>query len=175
MTKSALRNVVLSSVMGALALVLPMAFHAVGLGSRFLPLLQPLLILGFLVSPGWAVATAVAMPWVSALSTGMPPIYPPVAAVLAVEGAVLAGVASLIYRSGNGPFWPALICAVVAGRATGVAASFILARWFDLPAAFASVAVLIQGLPGTALMLAAAPAVVFWTRRRDGPLFGDPQ
>lgn len=175
MTKSALRNVVLSSIMGALALALPMAFHAVGLGSRFLALLQPLLILGFLVSPGWAVATAAAMPWVSALSTGMPPIYPPVAAVLSIEGTVLAGVASLIYRRGNGPFWPALICAVVAGRAAGVAASFILARWFDLPAAFASVAVLIQGLPGTALMLAAAPAVVFWTRRRGGPLFGDQQ
>jgi hypothetical protein len=173
MTKAALRDIVLSAVMGALALALPAAFHAVGLGSRFLPLLQPLLLLGFLVSPGWAIATGALMPWVSALATGMPPLYPPVAAVLSVEGAVLAGVASLVYRRGKGRLWPALICAVIAGRAAGVALSYLLARWFDLPAAFASLAVLLQGLPGTILMFAAAPAVVYWTRRRGGPLFSE--
>ncbi len=172
MNKSTLRDVVLSAAMGALSLALPAAFHAVGLGSRFLPLLQPLLVLGFLVSPGWAVATGALMPWVSALLTGMPPLYPPVAAVLSIEGAVIGGVAAAIYRRGRGPLWPALLLAIIASRAAGVASSYALAGWFGLPAAFASLASLVQGLPGVALMLVAAPAVVVWARRREGPLFG---
>ncbi len=172
MNKSTLRDVVISAAMGALSLALPAAFHAVGLGSRFLPLLQPLLILGFLVSPAWALATGALMPWVSALLTGMPPLYPPVAAVLSIEGAIIGGVAAAIYRRGRRPLWPALLLAILAGRAAGMASSYALARWFGLPAAFASLASLVQGLPGVALMLVAAPAVVIWARRREGPLFG---
>jgi len=172
MTKATLRNAVLSSALGALALVLPMAFHAVGLGSRFLPLLQPLLVLGFLVSPGWAVATGAAVPWVSAFMTGMPPVYPPVAAVLSVEGAAAGGLAALIYRQGRGPLWAALVAAVAASRLAGFALSYALAAAFGLPASFASLAMLIQSLPGAALMLAVAPAVALWARRRGGPLFG---
>jgi hypothetical protein len=175
MTKATLRDVVLSAAMGALALALPAAFHVVGLGNRFLPLLQPLLILGLLASPGWAIATGALMPLVSALAVGMPPLYPPVAAVLSVEGAVLAGVASLIHRNGKGAFWPALIGGVIASRAAGFLCSYALARAFGLPAAFASAATLVQGLPGVALMLVAAPPVIYWTRRRGGPLFGDQQ
>lgn len=172
MTKATLRNVVLSAAMGALALALPMAFHAAGLGSRFLPLLQPLLILGFLVTPRWAFATGALMPWISALMTGMPPIYPPVAAVLSVEGAMVAGVAALIYRRGRGSLWIALLASVAASRLSGFALSYLLASAFDLPPAFASLAMLVQSLPGVALMLTVAPAVVLWTRRRGGPLFG---
>lgn len=158
--------------MGALALVLPMAFHAVGLGSRFLPLLQPLLVLGFLVSPGWATATAALIPWVSSLLTGMPPLYPPVAAILSVEAAVAAGLAAVIYRQGRGSLWGALAAAVTASKLAGFGLSYILATAFDLPAAFASAAMLVQGLPGVALMLAVAPAAALWARRRGGPLFG---
>jgi hypothetical protein len=158
--------------MGALALVLPMAFHATGLGNRFLPLLQPLLILGFLASPRWAFCTGGLIPWVSALITGMPTLYPPVAAVLSVEGAVASGVAALIYRRGRGSIWIALIAAVTAGRISGFVLSYLLASAFHLPPAFASLAMLVQGLPGVALMLVAAPAVAMWARHRGGPLFG---
>lgn len=172
MTKPGLRNVVLSAAMGALALVLPMAFHSVGLGSRFLPLLQPLLILGLLVPPGWAMATAALIPWVSSLMTGMPPLYPPVAAVLSVEAAVAAGAAALIYRQGRGPLWAAVIAAVAASRLAGLGLSYALASAFHLPPAFASLAMLGQSLPGVALMLVVAPAVALWARRRGGPLFG---
>lgn len=171
MTKTTLRNAVLSAAMGALALVLPMAFHAVGLGSRFLPLLQPLLILGLLVSPGWAVSTAALMPWVSSLMTGMPPLYPPVAAVLSVEAGVSAGLAAAIYRQGRGPLWIAVMAAVAASRLAGFGLSYVLASAVNLPPAFASAAMLVQSLPGVALMLAAAPAAATWARRRGGPLF----
>ncbi len=48
-----LRWMVLNAVIMALGLTLPMVFHAVGLGSRFLPMLLPLLLNGFLSPLGW--------------------------------------------------------------------------------------------------------------------------
>ena len=81
----------------ALGLTLPVVFHAVGLGSKFLPMLLPLLLNGFLSPLGWALFTGAVTPLTSALVTGMPPLYPPVAAVMSVECMVLAGVARLVY------------------------------------------------------------------------------
>lgn len=151
---------VTSAVMAALALVLPVAFHAVGLGSKFLPMLLPLLVNAFLVPWRWAVATGAAVPWISALATGMPPLYPPVAAALSVECAVMAAVAALIYRCGRRGLWAALIPAVLAARLTSFGMTFLLARLFGLPAALASVARLLEGLPGVALQLAVVPLVL---------------
>lgn len=146
--------------MAALALVLPVAFHAVGLGSKFLPMLLPLLLNAFLVPWRWAVGTGAVVPWISALATGMPPIYPPVAAVMSAESAVMAAVAALIYRRGRRGVWTALIPAILAGRLTSFGATFLLARLFGLPAALASVARLLEGLPGVALQLAVVPLVL---------------
>ena len=152
---------VVSAVMAALALVLPVAFHAVGLGSKFLPMLLPLLLNGFLVPWGWAVGTGLMVPWISALATGMPPLYPPVAAVMSVEGAVLGGIAALIYGRGRRSVWLALIPAVLA---------WALAQAFGLPAALASVAKALEGLPGVALQLAVIPVVLRALSRRRSVL-----
>lgn len=151
---------VISAVMAALALVLPVAFHAVGLGSKFLPMLLPLLLNAFLVAWRWAVGTAAAVPWISALATGMPPLYPPVAAVMSVEGAVTAATAAAIYGRGRRSVWAALIPAILVGRLTSFALTFLLARVFGLPAALASAARLVEGLPGVALQLAVIPLVL---------------
>jgi hypothetical protein len=43
MKRSTLRSMIVSAMMTALAITLPMAFHAVGLGSKFLPMSLPLL------------------------------------------------------------------------------------------------------------------------------------
>jgi hypothetical protein len=171
--RGGLRPLVLSAAMGALALVLPLAFHAVGLGSEFLPMLLPLLVAGFLLPPGWALATGLAIPWVSALATGMPPLHPPIVLLVSVEGAVLGVVASLIDRRGRGPFWVALVAAVIAGRAVMFALAWTLARWYALPPLFATAALLVQGIPGVVLQLVVTPVVVKTLRKRGGVLFGD--
>jgi uncharacterized membrane protein YuzA (DUF378 family) len=160
MANSKLRAMVISAAMAALALVLPVVFHMVGMGSKFLPMLLPLLLNGFLVPLPWAVLTGALVPLISSLTTGMPPLYPPVAAEMALEGAVLGGVASAIFRGKLGRLWLALIGAIVAGRLTGFAAAWVLARIFGLPAAFASIAMLVQGLPGVVLQLAVVPLAV---------------
>ena len=151
---------IISAVMAALGLVLPVAFHAVGLGNHFLPMLLPLLLNGFLVSLPWAALTGAVVPVISSLATGMPPMYPPVAAQMSLEGVVLGGVAAAIYRSQPRRLWPALLSAVLLGRLSALAAAWFLARLFGLPAAFVSAAMLVRGLPGVALQMAVVPLVV---------------
>jgi len=155
-----LRLLILNALVTALALVLPAAFHLVGLGSRFLPLLLPLLVNGFLSPVRWALLTGALAPLASAVATGMPPLYPPLALVLSAEGMVLSGVAAALYRACGRRVWPALIVAVVCGRATAFMLSWLLAKPFGLPPAMAGAALLVQGLPGVALQLAVVPLVV---------------
>jgi hypothetical protein len=169
----ALRSMVISAAMAALALTMPLAFHAAGLGSQFLPMLLPLLINGFLSTPAWAALTGLLVPPISALATGMPPLYPPVAAVVAAEGATLGGVAALVWRLTRPRVWPALLTAVACGRALAVALTWTLAQAFELPGGVAGWAVIVHGLPGTALQLVVTPLVVRFAMRRGGPLFGD--
>ena len=168
-----LKAIVISAVMAALALTLPVAFHAVGMGSRFLPMLLPLLLNGFLVPFPWAVGVAFLVPWISALATGMPPLYPPVAAVVSAEGVALAGVASLLYRRGRKNVWSALIPAVIAGRCTALLAMWILAKAFALPPALSAVASVLEGLPGVVLQLAVVPPVLHALSKRRSLLLDD--
>jgi hypothetical protein len=161
---------VISAAMGALALALPVVFHAVGLGSRFLPMLLPLLVNGYLSRWPWAVGTGLVIPWISAFATGMPPLYPPIAAIMSAEGAVLAGAAVLTARL---PLLFSVALSVAAGRATALAGAYAAAAWLDLPPGFASLAILVQGLPGVVLQLGVTPLAVAALRRRRGLLLDE--
>ena len=50
-----------------------------------MPMFYPLALAGFLVAPPLAMITGVAAPLVSALLTGMPPFYPPIAFIMMAE------------------------------------------------------------------------------------------
>jgi hypothetical protein len=168
-----LRAIVISAAMAALALVLPVVFHATGLGSKFLPMLLPLLLNGFLVPFRWAVGTGLAVPLISALAMGMPPLYPPAAFVLAVEGALLGGVASALYRRGRGSAWPPLVAAIAVGRLSTFALTWAAAQALGLPAVVSASAMIVQGLPGVALQLVVVPLALRGLGRPDGILFSD--
>lgn len=161
----------MSAIMAAMALVLPFAFHAVGLGSKFLPMLLPLLLNGFLVPAPWAILTGALVPLLSSVTTGMPPLFPPVAAGMSLEGAVLGGVSAAIYRGRGSRLWLALVAAVVLGRAASFGSNWLLAELLDLPPRMTAAAALIQGLPGVLLQLAVVPLVVRQAARRRGILF----
>jgi hypothetical protein len=169
-TPADLRSMVMSAAMGALALALPVAFHAVGLGSRFLPMLLPLLVNGYLSRWGWAAATAALIPWVSALATGMPPLYPPVAAIMSAEGVALATAAAATRKL---PLMASVAIAVACGRAAALGGAWLAAKWLGLPPGFASLAMLAQGLPGVVLQLVVTPLAVAALRRRGGVLLDE--
>ena len=168
---STLRSMIISATMAAMGLVLPMAFHAVGLGSKFLPMLLPLLLNGFFVPLPWAVATGAIVPLLSAFTTGMPPLYPPIAFTMALECAVLGGSAAGIYRGRPGRLWYALIIAILLGRTTSVASTWAMAELLHLPRRLTIAASLLQGLPGILLQLVVVPLVVRQASRRHGVLF----
>lgn len=164
---------IVSSLMAALGLTLPPIFHMTGLGNRFLPMLLPILLNGFLSRPSWAILTGAFVPLASGLLTGMPPLYPPVVVIMSIEGAALAGAAAGFYRLGKGRVWPALTGAILVDRTLSVALTWLMSGHFGLPAGFVSAAVFIQGLPGVALQLAVIPPVLRSIRARKGILFRD--
>jgi hypothetical protein len=162
---------VISASMAAMGLVLPIAFHAVGLGNKFSPMLLPLLLNGFLVPLPWAIAIGALTPLLSAVTTGMPTLFPPVAFSMSLECAVLCGTAAAIYRGRPSRLWYALITAILLGKATSLGATWLLAHLLHLPARIVTAAALVQGLPGVLLQLVVVPLVARQTRRRRGPLF----
>jgi hypothetical protein len=144
----------------ALGVVLPAAFHALGLGKALLPMFWPVAAAGFLLPPGPALFTAVLTPLLSFILTGMPPISPPVLQVMAVELACLVAAAALLMRFTRwGLFW-ILLASLAVSRAALLFSSRMLAPFFGLPAKWVSLASVLNSLPGIGVMLALIPAVV---------------
>ncbi len=158
----AARDVTLAGLFGALAMALPLAFHAVpGAGPIWQPMYLPLLALGLLVSWETALVAGALVPMVSALVTGMPPLVPPVALLMAAELAALAGGASLARRLGLG-LWPATLVGQVAARLAGVVALVTIGRALGIERGVWEYAVLSLAVawPGLLLQWLVVPSVV---------------
>ena len=166
-----LRGMVTSAAMAALGIILPMVFHAVGLGSKFMPMVLVLLLNGFLSPLPWAMLTGAVVPIASGLMTGMPPLYPPYCLAMSGEMALASGLAALVYRATQRRIWPALLATVIFDRAASVALAYALADKFGLPPRIVSIASFAQGLPGIVLQLTVIPLVVSALARRRGVLF----
>jgi len=160
------RDLLLSGLFLALALVLPILFHAVGLGSEFLPMFFPILLAGFLLPFPMAVSVGIMAPLLSALLTGMPPFFPPLAFIMMVEGAVLTAVPALLYRKIGIPLYPVLALTIVADRLVLLAVVMFTARWLDLPEGALSLVSVIRGLPGCVLIMILIPPLVKEMRKR---------
>lgn len=158
-----------AGLLGALGLLLPIGFHALGWGGKvFLPMHLPVTAAGFLVSPGTAVSVGVIVPFLSSVLTGMPPLAPPIAPLMAVELAAKAGVASVLYRSLRLPLWVALLAAIVADWVVLAVAAWLAAGIFAIEAGaihYVTVAIVV-GLPGTVLQVVAVPVTVLAAEKR---------
>jgi hypothetical protein len=155
------RDLALGGLMGALAIALPIVFHAVGLGRAFLPMYLPILALGLLAEWPVAGAVGVAAPLLSAVLTGMPPLAPPTAVLMSAELLTLGMTASLARRWGLG-VWPAAVIALVTTRAVGVAFLAVLGGAIGLQQGLREylLASLLISWPGIALQLTIVPAAV---------------
>lgn len=157
------RDLTTGALLGALAIVLPIAFHGLGpgVGPIFQPMYLPILALGLMVS--WEVALAVGClaPIASALLTGMPPFAPPVAFLMASELAALAVGASLARRTGAG-VWLGAVVGIVASRLAGAGALLTVGHALGYGQGLWQYSVLSFAIawPGLVLQLAVVPAVV---------------
>jgi hypothetical protein len=155
------RELALGGLFGAAALLLPTVFHALQLGRVFMPMYLPLVALPFLVGPRVAMTTAVLVPLLSAAATGMPPLYPPVALVMAVELAAMSGcIALLARRQPRLPELAVLAPVLALGRVLNVALTYAFAVLLELPAGFVAGLSFVAGWPGLVLMLVVVPPLV---------------
>jgi hypothetical protein len=164
------RELAYAGLFGAGAMLLPVLFHLIQLGSLFLPMYLPLVTLAFLVRPLPAALTAVITPLLSAAATGMPPFYPPIACFMAVELGVMA--ALIAWMRGRRPRmneWLLLAGTLALGRAIHVGLVYGFARVLALPAGLLAGASLLTGWPGMLLMLATVPPIVRILRRQARP------
>jgi riboflavin transporter FmnP len=152
----------------ALAVVLPVGFHAFGIGGRvFLPMHFPVLLAGFLVGPYSGLAVGLMSPLISHLITGMPPTY--AVPLMSLELALYGLVAGLAYRRLRLNIYIALIVAMIVGRIMFGLGLFILGMFMELPytatAFFSTAGPIIAGLPGIIAQLVVIPIIVAAVRR----------
>lgn len=157
--KSSTRQIALVAVFIALAVLVPMVFHAIGLGAMFLPMFLPMLLAGFFLNPVYAGLVGLVGPVISSLLTGMPPLLP-VTPVISAEGFALGFVAASLYQLKKFPSWFCVLMALLAERIILVLVIFLFAPLFGLPPQAFSVGILLTSLPGIFLNLFLVPLIV---------------
>lgn len=167
-TMSRARELAFGGLFGAAGLVLPFLFHVLHLGHMFMPMYLPLMALPFFVGPVTAGTVGLLVPLVSAVTTGMPPFFPPVAPVMAVELGMMA--AALAFLRSRFPAVPAvlhLVPVLLVGRAVNTVLLYLASLWMSLPAAFVAGISFISGWPGVVLMIVVLPGIASVRRMVD--------
>jgi hypothetical protein len=144
----------------AAALALPILFHALGLGSAFMPMFYPLALAGFLVATPLAMIVGISAPLLSALFTGMPPFYPPIAFIMMAEGLLFTALPRPLQKLLRLPDWLALLVVLLLDRVLLAFLVQAMAGFMDLPPRLLGWAAVVRGLPGLALMLAVLPWII---------------
>lgn len=156
------RDMAVGGLYGALGIVIPIVFHAVGMGKVFLPMHLPILALGMVAS--WEVALIVGFitPLVSSALTGMPPLAPPIAPLMALQLAALGAGASLL-RSRGVPVWLTPPLAIIAARAVEAGEIVTIAPLMGFHTSVYAYVVLglVASIPGIILQLTVVPAAVY--------------
>ncbi len=158
-----IKELVLSGLLLATGILLPMVFHMVGMtGPIALPMHIPVLIGGFLLSPQLALALGIITPILSGMLTGMPVIFP-MAVIMAFELGTYGLVASIASRKFKLSPILSLIISMIAGRITAGLTVAALVQLFGVkmnPLMYVKGAV-ITGIPGIIIQLIFVPSLVY--------------
>jgi len=157
------RRMVFSALFIAFGIVIPMIFHAVGMGGPvFLPMHIPVLVGGLILGPSAGLTIGLITPLLSSVLTGMPPLNTPVPYMMMVELAVY-GLAAGALMKWRRNLLLSFVGALVAGR-IAMGLSFVLVKLFvpfpGTPVAYVTGA-LVTGLPGLAVQVVLVPALAY--------------
>lgn len=156
------RQMTYSALFLAVSVILPSIFHMSGIdGKIFLPMHLPILLGGFFLPVPAAFLIGLTAPFLNALVTGMPALFP-MAVIMSVELAVYGS--SVAILSGAKRRMPviALGAAMIMGRMAAGLMVYLLAVLFGVkmsPAIYLKGSVL-TGLPGIAIQLVLIPIVL---------------
>ena len=154
------KEIVLSGLLLASGIILPMAFHLFGMtGPIALPMHIPVLIGGFLLSPHLALLLGILTPLISGLLTGMPVIFP-MAIIMAFELGTYGLTASLLTTKLKLTAIPSLIISMIAGRIAAGLTVAVLVQLFGIKMNPLKGSV-ITGLPGIIIQLIFIPSLIF--------------
>ena len=163
MKLSPVKKIILTALMIALCVVLPIAFHSIpNGGSIFLPMHIPVLLCGLVCGWGYGGLCGLVGPLLSSLLTGMPPaaILPGMMVECCVYGLV-TGLMMRYVRTGKTTFdlYLSLIAAMLLGRVlSGIAKALIFTPGMSL-AAWAA-ASFVTAIPGIIIQLVLIPLLV---------------
>ena len=160
------KDITIGAVFGALGIVFPILFHFIGLGSIFLPMFIPIATVGFLISLPVAFSVGLITPLFSAVVTGMPPFFPPIAPIMSIELSILAGSISIFYRKFKWNVWIGLIIAVILSRTIYLVIILLVVPLLKLPSNILTITALISSIPGIILIIAIVPFAVKIIERR---------
>ena len=165
MKRNYIRNLTLSAMFLALALVMPFLTGQIPeIGSMLCPMHIPVLLCGFFCGGPWGLAVGAIAPILRSVIFGMPPMFPK-AICMAFELATYGAVAGLLHRCFPKRKWMvyiSLIIAMIAGRIVwGLA--MLICMGFDVTkfgvTAFISGA-LLNAIPGIIIQLVLIPILV---------------
>jgi len=164
------RDLALGGLFGALAVVLPLLFHGLGIGPVFLPMYLPIVVLGGCASPRITALVGFIVPVLSGLFTGMPPLAPPIAFLMSPEAATLGWTVAVGIQKLR---WPPVIAILAASLLSRLVLGFALIMIGPLfgfrPAPIPYVVgAFVTGLPGLGLQLVMAPLIL--KKLRASPL-----
>ncbi len=166
MKKNDILKLVLSALMLALALVLPFLTGQIPeIGGMLLPMHLPVLLCGFVCGWPWGLAVGFVTPLMRSVVFGMPPMLP-TALCMTFELAAYGAFAGLMDR--KMPVFPALLCAMLLGRAVWGAASYLVyALLMETPFSIGMfwAGGFLNAWPGMVLQLVLVPLVVSALRR----------
>lgn len=163
MKLSPVKKIILTALMIALCVVLPIAFHSIpNGGSIFLPMHIPVLLCGLVCGWGYGGLCGLVGPLLSSLLTGMPPaaILPGMMVECCVYGLV-TGLMMRYVRTGKTTLdlYLSLVAAMLLGRVlSGIAKALIFTPGMSL-AAWAA-ASFVTAIPGIIIQLVLIPLVV---------------
>lgn len=158
-----------ASLMLAVGIVLPVAFHLSGtsLGQAILPMHLPVLLCGLLCGPAYGAGVGAVLPFISLMLTGRPSIWPggiSMTVELLVYGVVSGLLSKLLFRLKDKYLWSILsvVPAMICGRAAYGIFNFIVYGLQDIPYTMPVflTGAFITSLPGIAIQLVIIPLVV---------------
>lgn len=163
--KFSVKNTCICAICIALCCVLPIAFHAFGLGYTFSPMHIPVLLCGLVCGGVYGLICGIVGPVLSCLITGMPGAVQLINMVpeLAVYGLV-AGLGMKLIRTGHlqADLYISLVAAMLLGRVVGgiAQALFYLGSGESFGIAAWATAYFVNTLPGIICHLIVVPILV---------------
>lgn len=156
----------LCAVCIALCIVLPMAFHGIGMGAVFLPMHIPVLLCGLLCGWFYGAVCGILGPVLSSVLTSMPPA--PVLISMVPELCIYGLISGLLIRivrtkSAYANLYTALVGAMLAGRLVGGVAKALFLFAGGKPVVFQALVTtyFVTSWPGILIQLLLIPTLVF--------------